>query len=125
MNYKRKLMNKFIKQTGTKTFMLFYKLMRGNFKIDELNEEEKIISQCVRNECTEPNGDCYMYYKEISKIKKTKNVKKILYLQECILKIMCEKVFFNALKLGFVMKESLNKNCKTQIRTDRNCTKNG
>lgn len=105
MTERKELMDKFIEQTGTKVFVLFYKLMRGNFEIEELSEEEKIISQCIKNECTEENGSCYRYYEKIKKIRKTKNVKSLLPLQECILQIMCEKMFFNALKLGFILKE--------------------
>lgn len=106
MTEKKELMNRFVKQTGTQTFILFYKLIRGNFEIEELSEEEKIISQCIKNECTEENGSCYRYYEEIKKIRKTKNVKRILHLHECILQSMCEKMFFNALKLGSILKET-------------------
>lgn len=102
MKGRKKLMDTFIEQT----FALFYKLMRGNFEISKLSEEERIISECVKNECMSPSGNAYRFYKDIEKIKKTKNIEKILKLKECILQVMCEKMFFNALKLGFVLQKN-------------------
>ena len=77
MKDKKETMNKIIEQTEAQTFTLFYKLIKGNFKFEELTDEEKIISKCVKNECTDVQWACYNHYEEI---KRTKNTEKILYL---------------------------------------------
>ncbi len=107
MNKSKNFINKYVRLKGGQAFVLFYKFMRGGFDMENLSEEEKSVGLCVRNECTNPDGACYKYYEEIKKIRKTKNVERILHLQECILQVMCEKMFFNALKLKFVQRNEL------------------
>lgn len=85
----KELMDKYIKQEAAQTFILFYKLMTGEFKTEELSEENKVISTRIKNECTDKNGDCYRLFQEIEKIHKTKNIIKLSKLYECILQILC------------------------------------
>ena len=106
MKSDKELMYKFIKQSGIQTFALFYNLMRGNSKLEDLTDEEKIISKCIKNECTEETGDCYKYFQEIEKIRESKE--KLIHLQECILQLMCYNMFTSALKLGFILKNVPN-----------------
>ena len=104
MKSDKKLMDKFIKKSGNQMFMLFYNLMRGNSKLEDLTDEEKIISKCIKNECTKETGDCYKYFQEIEKIRESKSKERLMHLQECVLQIMCYNMFMNALKLGFILK---------------------
>lgn len=107
MTVEKELMDKFIKSRGKETFLLFYKLMTGNFKFKELTDEEKIISQCIKNECTSENGACYKYYQEIKKAKKSNDVQKLSILYEAIMEIMCEKLFYHSIKLGYILKNNM------------------
>ncbi len=107
MAIEKELMDKFIKSNGKETFSLFYKLMTGNFKSKELTDEEKIISQCIKNECTSKSGACYNYYQEINKAKKSNDIQKLSILYEAIIEIMCEKIFYHSIKLGYILKNNL------------------
>ncbi len=107
MKSRKKLMDSYIKENGEKIFELFYKLTRGNVDLDFLTDEEKIIAQCVKNQCTDKDGKCYEFYCSLKKIRNSKNKEKIIDLYENILKTMCEEIFFDALKLGVVMKNTL------------------
>ena len=107
MKSRKELMDEYIKEEGKKIFELFYKLTKGDTDIDKLNEEEKIIAKCVQNQCTDKNGKCYEMYCSLKKIRNSKTKERITDIYELILKIMCEKMFFSALKLGFVLKNML------------------
>lgn len=107
MTTDKELMDKFIKSKGKKTFSLFYKLMTGNFKSKELTDEEKIIGQCIKNECTSKKGACYKYYQEIKKAKKSNDIQKLSILYEGIMEIMCEKLFYHSIKLGYILKNNV------------------
>lgn len=100
-------MDSFIKEDGEKIFELFYKLTRGNVGLDFLTDEEKILAECVKNQCTDKDGKCYEFYCSLKKIRNSKNKEKIIDLYENILKTMCEEMFFNALRLGMVTKNTL------------------
>lgn len=106
MTIGKELMDKFIKSSGKETFSLLYKSMTGNFKSKELTEEEKVMSQCIKNECTSKDGACYKYYQEIKKAKKSNDIQKLSILYEAIIEIMCEKVFYHSIKLGYILKNN-------------------
>lgn len=107
MSIDKELMDKFIEKSGKEIFSLFYKLMSGNFDLKELTNEEKVLSKCIKNECTSKNGDCYIYYQEIRKAKKNNDIEKLSILYESVIKMMCEKMFFCSLKLGYVLQNNL------------------
>lgn len=107
MKSKKELMDSFIKEDGEKIFELFYKLIRGKVDINLLTDEEKILAECIKNQCTDKDGKCYEFYCSSKKIRSSKSKEKIIDLYENILKIICEEMFFNALKLGMVIKNTL------------------
>lgn len=107
MKNRKKLMDRFIKEDEEKIFELFYKLIRGKVDINLLTDEEKILAECVKNQCTDKDGKCYEFYCSLKKIRNSKNKEKIIDLYENIVKTMCEEMFFNALKLGMVIKNTL------------------
>ena len=107
MKSKKELMNSYIKESGEKIFELFYKLTRGNVDLDFLTDEENVLAECVKNQCTDKDGKCYEFYCSSKKIRSSKSKEKIIDLYENILKIRCEEMFFNALKLGMVIKNTL------------------
>ena len=100
-------MNEFIKEDGEKIFELFYSLIKGEADFNNLSEEEKIIAECIQNQCTDESGNCYGFYCSLKKIRNSKNKEKIVNLYETILKILCKEIFFDALRLGFVLKNIL------------------
>ncbi len=107
MKNRKELMEGFIKKQGKEMFELFYSLIKGEIDISKLSKEEKIIAECIKNECTEESGACYEFYNSLHKVRNSKSKEKIITLYEIILKIMCEKMFFHALKLGYVLKNNL------------------
>lgn len=107
MSSRKQKMNNYIRDKGEKIFELFYQLMTGNIDLTTLSEEEQIIADCIKNECTEESGACYEFYNSLHKIRNSKSKVKIIDLYESILKAMCEKMFFHALKLGYVLKNKL------------------
>ncbi|MGN1044037.1 MAG: hypothetical protein ACI4PR_04480 [Acutalibacteraceae bacterium] len=109
MKSRKELMNSFIKEDGERIFELFYSLMIGGIDLKSLNEKEKIIAECIKNECTDENGVCYELYRSLRKIRNSKTKMQVIELYESILKSMCRQMFFNALKLGIVLKISNEK----------------
>lgn len=81
--------------------------MTGNFKFNELTDEERVISQCITDECTSKSGACYKYYQEIRKAKKSNDIQKLSILYEAIMEIMCEKLFYHSIKLGCILKNNM------------------
>lgn len=107
MSSRKQKMNNYIKDKGEKIFELFYQLMTGDIDLTTLSEEEQIIADCIKNKCTEESGACYEFYNSLHKVRNSRNKEKIIDLYENILKTMCEEIFFDALKLGMVMKNTL------------------
>ncbi len=98
-------MDSFVEEDGERIFELFYGLMTGDIDLETLSEEEKIISECIKNECTDKEGVCYDLYYSLRKIRDSETKEKIIGLYEDILKLMCRQMFFNAIKLRFVLKQ--------------------
>ena len=98
-------MNNIIETNVENIFELFYSLMKGDIDLENLSDEEKIISKCIKNECTDNHGACYELYFSLKKIRNSKTKMQIIELYECILKTMCRKMFFNALKLVMVVRK--------------------
>ena len=109
MKNKKELMNNIIETNIENIFELFYSLMNGDIDLENLSDEEKIISKCIKNECTDNHGACYELYFSLKKIRNSKTKMQIIELYECILKTMCRKMFFNALKLGMVARKAKNR----------------
>ena len=107
MKSRKELMDEYIKEDGEKIFELFYSLIKGEADINKLSEEEKIISKCIQNQCTAENGNCYELYCSLKKIRNSKTKEKMINLYEIILKTLCKELFFDALRLGFVLKNIL------------------
>ncbi len=107
MKNRKELMEGFIKKQGKEMFELFYSLIKGETDVSKLRKEEKIIAECVKNQCTDKDGKCYEFYCSLKKIRSSKSKEKIIDLYENIVKTMCEEMFFNALKLGMVIKNTL------------------
>lgn len=107
MKSRKELMDEYIKEDGEKIFELFYSLIKGETDIDKLSEEEKIIAECIQNQCTDKNGNCYELYCSLKKIRNSKTKEKMINLYEIILKTLCKEMFFDALRLGFVLKNIL------------------
>lgn len=68
--------------------------MNGDMDLENLSDEEKIIAQCIKNECTDSHGACYKLYFSLRKIRNSKTKMQIIEVYECILKTMCKKCFF-------------------------------
>lgn len=106
MKNKKELMDTIIETNIENIFELFYSLMNGDIDLENLSDEEKIIAQCIKNECTDSHGSCYELYFSLRKIRNSKTKTQIIEVYECILKAMCRKMFFNALKLGMVVRKT-------------------
>ena len=109
MKSRKELMDSFIKKDGENTFELFYGLMNGDIDLESLSDEERVIAECVKNECTDVHGVCYELYCSLRKIRESKTKTQIIELYECILKAMCRSMFFHALKLGMVVRKTSEK----------------
>ena len=101
---RKELMDSFVKEDGERIFELFYGLMTGDIDLETLSEKEKIISECIKNECTDEQGVCYDFYRSLRKIRNSTTKDKIIELYEDILKSMCREMFFNAFRLGVVLR---------------------
>ena len=112
MKKRNELLDTFIKQDRENAFELFYGLMNGDIDLESLSDEERIIAECVKNECTDVHGVCYELYCSLKKIRESKTKMQIIDLYECVLKAMCRKMFFHALKLGMVIRERSEKSTK-------------
>lgn len=104
MKNKKELINNIIETNIENIFELFYSLMNGDIDLENLSDEKKVISECIRNECT-AGGDCYELYFSLKKIRNSKTKMQIIEVYECILKTMCKKMFFYAFKLGMVVRK--------------------
>ncbi len=109
MKNRNELLDTFIKQDRENAFELFYGLMNGDIDLESLSDEERIIAECVKNECTDVYGVCYELYCSLRKIRESKTKMQIIELYECILKAMCRKMFFHALKLGMAVRKTNEK----------------
>lgn len=109
MKKRNELLDTFIKQDRENAFELFYGLMNGDIDLESLSNEERIIAECVKNECTDVHGTCYELYRSLRKIRESKTKMQIIELYECILKAMCRKMFFHALKLGMAVRKTSEK----------------
>lgn len=105
MKNKKELMDSIIEENIENIFELFYGCMTGDINLENLSDEKRIIAECIRNECT-AGGDCYELYFSLRKIRNSKTKTQITELYECILKVMCKKMFFNAFKLGMVVRKT-------------------
>ena len=59
MKNKKELMDSIVEGNIENIFKLFYGLMNGDIDLENLSDEEKIISKCIKNECTDKHGSCY------------------------------------------------------------------
>lgn len=98
MKTNKELMNRFIEKDAESVFELFYNLMTRNVDLKSLDKDEKIIAECIKNQCTVQSGSCYELYLVLKKIKNTKIKNQIVEAYEKILKLMCREMFFNALR---------------------------
>ena len=105
MGIKKEPLNRFIKRDSDEMFELFYGLMKGTVNICDLNEEDKIIWQCIDNECSDESGECYHLYYLLSQAKIKKSSEFVSNIYETIMKTMCRKIFFYGIKLGYILQE--------------------
>ncbi len=72
MKNKKELMNNIIETNVENIFELFYSLMKGDIDLENLSDEEKIIAQCIKNECTDNHGAFHELYFSLKKIRNSK-----------------------------------------------------
>ena len=85
MKNKKELMDTIIETNIENIFELFYSLMNGDIDLENLSDEEKIIAQCIKNECTDSHGSCYELYFSLRKIRNSKTKTQIIEVYECFL----------------------------------------